>query len=827
MKTLLKTAVSVLMPCLIAACGGGSGEAPGGSASSTTDTATGTGREVMLSAPLVGQRWSDPATWGGTVPAAGAVVVIPVGKTVMLDVATPLLKGLTVQGTLVAQPAATVAITSDYVMVRGGRLQIGTAAEPFLGQATITLTGQGTGDLPGTAGFGSKVLGVMGGTLEMHGSSVPKSWTSLGADAAVGDKGIVLAVAPNWQAGDRIAIATSSPDQNEYDVATVQSVSGKTVTLAEALKYKHMGTVRRVGTIDVDVRAEVALLSRNIVVQGDDEAAASNEGGHAMFMAGSGVTTVQLSQVEFRRMGQLNRAGRYPMHFHEMAGSCAKCYVKDSSVHDTLQRGIVVHGSSGITLAGNVVFNTVGHNVVIEDEDTTGNLLDGNLAFVNRQPKPLHTEPTLVGQEDRMPSNYWIKAARNTLTGNHAAGSFFNGFNYPSVDQSEDDDKIGQPIDFRNNTVHAAMGIEGAGAGDFDITGGLLISSAARRPAGERIEGVLSYHNNVGIWFEGGGLLKLQRFTVVENRLDIESRGVGTPAAFIDGLFVGTLPGSTRSANGTQMHHQYGSDTTVDNVTFANYETLGFAGTDTGPTQSSWKFSNVHFIGTRPPGGAPADDSVFELLDDTLLPRGVYIDAMAPWLAMPACGKVLIGNPTEPSLSFRCPQRPHFVELETRDRLNSTFNDKTNPMLKRSDGLRYHRPTSDAEVAAGLGGLGSGMHSTSVLYNEAGLSYAVEGTPGSTVAVRLSDAAIPTATADLVADTASLALALPVADAPRAVYRTGIGFDAPDAPTAANALRAAASMAEHRGDPTRTYFYDAVARQLWVQAGRRWVIVAP
>src|SRR4051812_27079581 len=34
-------------------------------------------------------RWSDPATWGGTVPQATTKVVIPEGKTVVLDIDTP------------------------------------------------------------------------------------------------------------------------------------------------------------------------------------------------------------------------------------------------------------------------------------------------------------------------------------------------------------------------------------------------------------------------------------------------------------------------------------------------------------------------------------------------------------------------------------------------------------------------------------------------------------------------------------------------------------------------------------------------------------------
>ena len=47
-----------------------------------------------------GSRWSDRATWGGTLPGNGTEVVIPAGKTIVLDGATPALAGLRIEGTL-------------------------------------------------------------------------------------------------------------------------------------------------------------------------------------------------------------------------------------------------------------------------------------------------------------------------------------------------------------------------------------------------------------------------------------------------------------------------------------------------------------------------------------------------------------------------------------------------------------------------------------------------------------------------------------------------------------------------------------------------------
>ena len=56
--------------------------------------------------------WSNPATWGGSVPAAGAAVTISSSQSVLLDVVTPLLGSLVVQGSLVVTNAPTYACLS-------------------------------------------------------------------------------------------------------------------------------------------------------------------------------------------------------------------------------------------------------------------------------------------------------------------------------------------------------------------------------------------------------------------------------------------------------------------------------------------------------------------------------------------------------------------------------------------------------------------------------------------------------------------------------------------------------------------------------------------
>ena len=93
---------------------------------------------ALLARPAPPHRWSDPATWGGAVPKAGASVTIPKGKNVVLDVSPPPLRSLTISGALVFADRD-LNLQAAEINVPG-RLQIGTHAAPFGHHALVTLT---------------------------------------------------------------------------------------------------------------------------------------------------------------------------------------------------------------------------------------------------------------------------------------------------------------------------------------------------------------------------------------------------------------------------------------------------------------------------------------------------------------------------------------------------------------------------------------------------------------------------------------------------------------------------------------------------------------
>ncbi len=376
------------------------------------------------SAPVQGQRWSDPATWeSGQVPQDGAAATVPAGETVVLD-RNVRLASLDVRGTLVFDNAD-LELQSDWIMVHG-KLQIGTAAAPFRNEATITLTDDNPGE--NVMNMGDKVLGVMGGTLELHGER-RAGWTRLAATAGKGSRSLTLQGNPGWRVGDRIAIASTDYAYSQSEEREVTAVSGNTLTLDRPLTRQHWGTVQTIDGCRVDERAEVALLSRNITVRGEETSSANGVGGQIMVMnmEMGGTThqsTARLEGVELDRMGQNNVLRRYPIHFHMLGDAGAQSYLKNSSAHHTFNRCVVVHGTNGLDVQNNVCFDHLGHGYFLEDGAEHDNLITGNLGFGTRKPE----QGQGLLPSDGSPATFWITNPDNVVRNNVAAGSDGSGF---------------------------------------------------------------------------------------------------------------------------------------------------------------------------------------------------------------------------------------------------------------------------------------------------------------------------------------------------------------------------------------------------------------
>ncbi|GBG86814.1 hypothetical protein CBR_g42097 [Chara braunii] len=247
------------------------------------------------------------SSWLGsqTVPAPGDSVYIPPGESIYLDVVTPHLELVVVEGSLLFDDMRDVGLTAKYIVVRKGLMQVGLPNAPYTHKAVITMTCDV--DCQEIPIYGSKVLALRDGTLQMHGLPKIPSWTRLDGTVYPGDTMLTLAEPVNWQEGDEIAIAASNFDHSEVDTVTILSIrNGKTVTFEPPLKYEHIGYNMVLDGKVIDTRAEVAVLTRNVVFQGDEDSENDLFGGSIMMHSvGDNNLTAQLSNVEIRRAGEL------------------------------------------------------------------------------------------------------------------------------------------------------------------------------------------------------------------------------------------------------------------------------------------------------------------------------------------------------------------------------------------------------------------------------------------------------------------------------------------------------------------------------------------
>ena len=114
----------------------------------------------------------------------------------------------------------------------------------------------------------------------MHGLPVGVTWTHLGVTAVAGSNTIVLKEPVDWPLNSQIVIASTGNkySQAESETAYIVNISADrtTLTLDRSLAYTHLGEKRTVGLssskpVDIYVRAEVGLLSRNVLFQGSKD----------------------------------------------------------------------------------------------------------------------------------------------------------------------------------------------------------------------------------------------------------------------------------------------------------------------------------------------------------------------------------------------------------------------------------------------------------------------------------------------------------------------------------------------------------------------------
>jgi hypothetical protein len=616
-------------------------------------------------------RWSDPATWPSKkVPAAGEKVTIAKDKQVILDVNTPALGGVTVEGKLSFADNADVELTTEWVMIHG-ELAIGTEAKPHTRKATITLTDNVKEE--SMMGMGDRGIMISGGTLNLHGDR-KHTWTKLAATAEAGATSIQVLDAKGWRVGDEIVLASTDFNPRQAERRTISAIQGNTITLDKKLDYMHFGRI----TFDIDERGEVGMLTRNIKVQASADAEQSFFGGHIMAMVTS---KVFVDGVELNRMGQNLVLARYPIHWH-LVGDAKGQYIRNASIHDTYNRCVTVHGTNNLRIENNVTYNNVGHCFFLEDGLEYGNEFVRNLGILTKchTSKPCFGTNLAAQGETRFPdgvnqqskdvlipsdstvSTFWITNPDNTYRDNVAAGADQIGFwmafpahptgAFEGTDTSKNHwPRRMQIREFKGNVAHSNYdGLildRGPDAqGRFNVGGNPHMAYAnPQDPNSTRLESFLTdftaYKNrNEGIWGRGE-MHVFKGMKLADNAIGythaypgIEPGGGPMTSRVIDSLFVGETENignprtDTEKAYGRSLpkpelpdfpirgYEYYDFLHSVENVTFRNYEdnatrkagALSYLMYTSFPTSPENSIEKVKFVNAKPAYFPPSSE---------------------------------------------------------------------------------------------------------------------------------------------------------------------------------------------------------------------------
>ncbi|XP_050389496.2 cell surface hyaluronidase [Patella vulgata] len=245
-----------------------------------------------------------------------------------------------------------------------------------------------------------------------------------------------------WVPGDKLVLASTDYDWGQAEEATVVTCATCTkhqVQVEMDSRYTHFGEI----ISNVDQRGEVALLTRNVLIEGkmEDSCPPSNGnchdfhydtfGGHLKFV--QGIANVHIEGVELVNMGQQTVIGHYPVHFHichdldGLGNYTNPPYFRYSTVHHSFSRCVTIHGTHGVTIVDNVCYDALGHAYFLEDGGEKRNVLDGNIGLTTRKGKILTS--------DSRPATYFVTNPKNHLRNNVAAGSEYYGFWYVFPDE--------------------------------------------------------------------------------------------------------------------------------------------------------------------------------------------------------------------------------------------------------------------------------------------------------------------------------------------------------------------------------------------------------
>ncbi len=404
--------------------------------------------------------WSAPATWeGGKVPAAGVKVLVREGHTVVYDVRSEqAIRSLHIGGVLTFATDKDTRLDVGLIKIQPGAdtreegfdcdahladldpskprpaLEVGTAQKPIAGGRTalirlVYMAGMDRQSCP--------AIVCCGGRMDFHGAAMNRTWVKLGSAVKAGDRDVTLAEAvTGWRVGDRVILTAttrqnkvkktfrpSTRDDSQTEERIIQAINGAKLTLDKPLSHDHVCTG--------DYRAEVANLSRNVVVESANPAEAR---GHTMYHRGS---VGSIGYAEFRHLGKQDVLGRYSLHYHLVGDTMRGSSVIGASIWDSGNRWLTIHGTNYLVVRDCVGYQSIGHGFFMEDGTEVYNVLDRNLAVQAYIGKPLPKQILPYDKNDG--SGFWWANSLNAFTRNTACECDEYGYFFQATQTAEFD----------------------------------------------------------------------------------------------------------------------------------------------------------------------------------------------------------------------------------------------------------------------------------------------------------------------------------------------------------------------------------------------------
>ena len=436
--------------------------------------------------------WSAPATWtGNAMPGTGARVLVRPGHTVTYDVTSDaVIRGINVAGTLAFAADTDTVLNVGLIKIQASEaysedgfdcdhapgerpglprpaLLVGTSTSPIAKRAVIRLH-----YVEGMSKETCPAIVCCGGRMDFHGQPLSRAWVKLGATAKAGDTAVSLADAvTGWKAGDRVIVTGTQVHGNAKTESLTEeriltAIDGAKLTFDKPLTMLHLG--------DGEYRAEVANLSRNVLVESADPAGVR---GHTMYHKNSAGS---LSYTEFRHLGKKDVLGKYALHFHLCRDTMRGSSVVGCSIWDSQNRWLTIHGTDYLVVRDNVGYKSVGHGFFLEDGTETYNVLDRNLAIGAVRGKKLPKQ--VLPFDANAGAGFWWTCSLNAFTRNVATECGNYGFRYeatPSsalklifpIRQPDGTRKLLDPrtlpfVRFEDNEAHSSHGLYGVNLGE-------------------------------------------------------------------------------------------------------------------------------------------------------------------------------------------------------------------------------------------------------------------------------------------------------------------------------------------------------------------------